>query len=301
MSSDKSENAHVSKQGMPKPQFFQYRDLFESALKEDLPSYDWSAIKLASDLRAVAQLICKEDIVVCGVSMLPDMARFIDSELTLTQLRSDGESLAKGEVLLQIEGPAKSLLLLERSALNLVARLSGVSTLTRKFVQALEATETKLLDTRKTTPGLRLLEKYATRIGGGHSHRWSLSDGVLIKENHLRIAGAGDRIRIAEYIEGLREQIPVGLRIEMEVTNISELESALAGGVDAVLLDNMTTDELKASVKLCRKAQVVCEASGNITLDRLPEVAETGVDFISTGATIHSARWVDLSLLVTYE
>jgi len=194
-------------------------------------------------------------------------------------------------VLLKISGDARSILKAERVALNFLGRMCGIATATRAFTKALEGTKTQLLDTRKTTPGLRLVEKSATLTGGARNHRFSLTDGVLVKENHIRAAGG-----ITKAVERLKESLPPLVKIEVETTSLAEVQEALDAGADMIMLDNMSIAEMALAVRTVR-GRARLEASGNVKLDNVREIAETGVDFISTGATIHSARWSDLSLL----
>ncbi|MBE0617111.1 MAG: carboxylating nicotinate-nucleotide diphosphorylase, partial [Proteobacteria bacterium] len=207
----------------------------------------------------------------------------------------DGDDVAAGFRVLEVRGDARVLLTGERTALNLLQRLSGIATLTARWSRHLDGTGARLVDTRKTTPGLRALEKYAVRIGGGANHRTGLYDGVLIKENHIRAAG-GLPVAVAR----ARDQAPHTLRVEVEVTTLAELEQALAAGADAVLLDNMTLGDMAEAVRRVR-GRVLVEASGGVTEDRLRAIAETGVDLISAGALTHSARAVDLSFLFETE
>jgi nicotinate-nucleotide pyrophosphorylase (carboxylating) len=194
-------------------------------------------------------------------------------------------------LILQIEGNARSILKAERVALNFMGRMCGISMLTREYVRRIEGTKTQLLDTRKTTPGLRLLEKSATVIGGARNHRLCLTDGVIVKENHIRAAGS-----IAKAVARLLESLPPTLKIEVETTNLDEVQQALDAGADLIMLDNMSISEMTLAVRTVR-GRALLEASGNVRLENVREIAETGVDFISTGAIIHSARWADLSLL----
>jgi nicotinate-nucleotide pyrophosphorylase (carboxylating) len=192
---------------------------------------------------------------------------------------------------MEITGHAQSILKAERVALNFLGRLCGIATLTDRFVEKLKGTTAQLLDTRKSTPGLRALEKAAVANGGARNHRMGLSDGVMLKENHIRAAGG-----ITKAMSALLESLPPTLKVEVETTNLDEVQEALDAGADIIMLDNMSLAEMEMAVRTIRGRALV-EASGNVTLDRLREIASTGVDFISTGAIMHSARWVDLSLL----
>ena len=224
----------------------------------------------------------------------------LDPDAELEALRRDGDAVEPGDVVLRIRGEARAILTGERTALNFLQRLSGVATLTRRYVDAVAGTGARILDTRKTTPGWRRLEKAAVRAGGGDNHRAGLYDMVLIKENHIAAAGG-----ITAAVQRVRERNSEGLAVEVEVTSPPELEEAVRAGVDRVLLDNMGLDELRAAVALAERTAAAAgrprpelEASGNMTLERVRAVAETGVDFISVGALTHSATALDLSLLI---
>jgi nicotinate-nucleotide pyrophosphorylase (carboxylating) len=233
-----------------------------------------------------AQLLVKEAGVLCGL----DVAAAVFSELgaLVEPLASDGDSVAAGAVA-RVSGPARAVLTGERLALNLLGRLSGIATLTRRYVDAVDGTGATILDTRKTTPGLRDLEKYAVRCGGGTNHRFRLDDGVLVKDNHLRLAGS-----IGEAVARARG---TGLPVEVECDTLGQVGEALLAGADRILLDNMTIDELRQAVSLTA-GRAELEASGGVTLDTVRQIAETGVDFISVGALTHSARALDVSLEV---
>jgi nicotinate-nucleotide pyrophosphorylase (carboxylating) len=199
--------------------------------------------------------------------------------------------VAKGTELLSIQGRARAILKAERVALNLFARMCGIATLTREFVKALEGTKTQLLDTRKTTPGLRILEKSATVIGGARNHRFGLCDGVIVKENHIRAAGG-----ITQAVNRLHESLPPTLKIEVETTHLNEVKEALAAGADIIMLDNMNLEQMREAVQLINGRALV-EASGNVRLHNVRDIAGTGVDFISTSSVITGSKWTDLSLL----
>jgi nicotinate-nucleotide pyrophosphorylase (carboxylating) len=210
-------------------------------------------------------------------------------------LLSDGATFSVGDVIAQLSGPAADLLAGERVALNFLQHLSGIATLTKRFVEAVAGTKARIVDTRKTTPGLRLLEKYAVRAGGGHNHRLGLDDGVLIKDNHIVAAGG-----VAAAVTRARADAPHTVKIEVECTNIAQVDEALLAGANAILLDNMSLAEMTDAVGRIGGRAVV-EASGGVTLDRVVAVAQTGVDLISVGALTHSASAVDLSMRVTLE
>ncbi len=239
-----------------------------------------------------ARAIAKSEMVIAGLDVFRDTFHAVDSELVFTVFVSEGDFVTPGTCLAEIHGKLKAILMAERVALNLFQRLCGIATASRQFVRAVEGTRATILDTRKTVPGLRILDKYAVRVGGASNHRFALYDGVLIKDNHITAAGS-----IAEAISRARKHIPHTVKIEIEVKNIRELEEAMAAGADVVMLDNMSIPDMSAAVSLA-KGRVPLEASGNVTLSTVREIAETGVDFISIGALTHSVRAADISLLV---
>jgi nicotinate-nucleotide pyrophosphorylase (carboxylating) len=208
----------------------------------------------------------------------------------LHALASDGDAAVRGQAVLEARGPVRSLLTAERTALNLLCHLSGIATLTATWVEAVEGTGARIRDTRKTTPGLRALEKHAVRCGGGVNHRMSLSDAALVKDNHVVAAGG-----VAAAFTAVRERFP-GLPVEVECDTVEQVREVLEAGADLVLLDNMTTDDLRASVAVCRAAGVLTEASGGLSLEIARSVAETGVDFLAVGALTHSAPVLDLGV-----
>ncbi len=270
-----------------------YRDQLRAFLREDWGTQDWSTAAVP-DRPMVARVVAKDELVLAGLPMALEVFRLADPTLSCSQLAGDGQLVAKGTEVLRIEGSSHGILLAERVMLNLLQRLSGTATLTRKFVDAIEGTGARILDTRKTTPGLKLLEKYAVRCGGGVNHRLTLGDGVLLKENHLAAAGG---IRAA--VEAARRSAPNLVKIEVEVETLGQLKACLdLPDVDGVLLDNMALDQMREAVALRDRSgrRLFLEASGNLTLDRARVVAETGVDFLSVGALTHSAPAVDLSL-----
>lgn len=264
-----------------------------AALDEDVGDGDRTTeATVPPGTRARAYLLAKEDLRLAG---LPAFARVFAAlggrDLSWTWHARDGDDVAAGTRVLEVAGDARVLLTGERTALNLVQRLSGIATQAARWARHLAGTGARLVDTRKTTPGLRALEKYAVRVGGAANHRTGLYDGVLIKENHIRAAGG-----IARAMAAARRAAPHTLRVEVEVTDLAELAQALEAGADAVLLDNMTLEGLREAVALTR-GRALLEASGGVTEDRLRAIAGTGVDLISAGALTHSARAVDLSFL----
>lgn len=268
--------------------------LLRRALEEDIGSGDvTTAATIPPGTQARAELVAKEDFVLAGGDVARRVFALLDARVACEVLIGDGQTVRRGEVLAWLRGDAGSLLQGERVALNLLQRLSGVATLTASFVREVAGTGATIVDTRKTTPGLRALEKYAVRTGGGGNHRMALYDGVLIKENHVAAAGG-----IATAVGRARRHAPHTLKIEVEVRNLGEVAEALAAGADILLLDNMDLAQLRAAVELVG-GRAVTEASGGVNLDTVRAIAETGVDLISVGALTHSYRSVDISMLFT--
>ncbi len=262
-----------------------------AALAEDVGTGDVTTEATVSrDAVATAELLLKEPGVVCGLWLAEEVFRALDSGLRFEALVAEGAQLDAPAPVARVTGAARAILTGERVALNFVGRLSGIATLTRRYVDAVAGTGAAILDTRKTTPGLRALEKHAVACAGGRNHRFGLDDGVLVKDNHLRAAGS-----IAAAVAGARET--TDLPIEVECETLEQVGEALAAGVDAILLDNMSLDDLRAAVALVA-GRARLEASGGITLETIRSVAETGVDEISVGALTHSARSLDVSLEV---
>ena len=237
-------------------------------------------------------LFAKESLVVSGVSAAARVFRALDPACELEALRNEGDRAGPGDGVLRVRGSLRAILSGERTALNFLQRLCGIATLTARYVQALQGTKTRLLDTRKTTPGLRVLEKAAVRAGGGTNHRGALFDGILVKDNHAAAAGG-----IGEAVRRAKAAAHPLLKVKAEVSTPEQIEEALKAGADMLLLDNLGDAELKTAVKQVN-GRVPTEASGNMTLDRLPRVAACGVDYVSVGALTHSAPAADLSLLV---
>lgn len=262
------------------------------ALEEDWGYGDWTTdLCVPADKMSRARIICREDIVVAGLDVAAAVMRKVDPRLTVTIHAKNGDRLASDALLLEVAGHARSILKAERVALNFLGRMCGIATATRAFVDQLSGTKCQLLDTRKTTPGMRLIEKAATVIGGARNHRVGLCDGVIVKENHIRAAGG-----IKPAVSRLLEALPPTLKIEVETTNLDEVQEALDAGADIIMLDNMSLAEMAMAVRTVR-GRAKLEASGGVKLETVRKIAETGVDFISTGSTIHSARWSDLSML----
>ena len=265
--------------------------IIEAALREDMPEGDItseSIIPAAAVSEAV--FLAKEDGILAGLPVARRVFERIDRAVEFSERLEDGAAFKKSDILARLKGPTVALLKGERTALNFLQRLSGVATATRRFVDAVAGTKAKILDTRKTTPGLRLLEKYAVKMGGGTNHRLSLSDMVLIKDNHLRHVGS-----VAEAVRRARAAVKPGIRIEVEASDLAQVRDALAAGADMIMLDNMLIETMREAVTIVA-GSVPLEASGTISLERVRAVAGTGVDFISVGALTHSARAVDISL-----
>lgn len=266
--------------------------IIRRALEEDWGYRDWTTdLCVSAERQATAKIYAKESLILAGQQVAKFVFLQVDPSLVVESIVSDGSPVNKGDCFLTINGSARSILKAERVALNFLGRMCGIASNTHLFVQKLRGTKTQLLDTRKSTPGLRLIEKYATSVGGARNHRIGLSDGVLVKENHIRAAGS-----ITQALAELRESLPPTLKIEVETSNLNEVQEALAAGADIIMLDNMPLAEMTLAVRTIRGRALV-EASGNITLETLRSVADTGVDFISSGAIMHSSRWSDLSLL----
>lgn len=260
-------------------------------LAEDVGAGDvTSLLTIEASIVGSAVIVAKQDCIVAGLIIAEIVFRRVDEEIEVITKVEDGASVVSGAELAIVTGSLRSILCAERLALNLLQRMSGVATLTAAFVGAVEGTKAKILDTRKTTPGLRYLEKYAVTIGGGHNHRFGLFDGVLIKDNHIEALGS---VFIA--VRKAKDAAPHYLKVEVEVSTMDELEDALAAGADIVLLDNMSDDEMREAVRRV-DGSIVTEASGNMSLDRVSSVALTGVDLISVGALTHSVSAVDISL-----
>jgi len=263
----------------------------EAALREDMPEGDITSESIVpAEARSEACFLAKEDGVVAGLEVAARVFAKIDPSTIFIERFRDGAVFRQGDRLARVKGPTIVLLKGERTALNFLQRLCGVATATRRFVEAVDGTKAKILDTRKTTPGLRLLEKYAVRTGGGTNHRLGLSDMVLIKDNHLRFVGS-----VGEAVRRARAKVRPGVRIEVEAASLLQVREALAAGADMIMLDNMPLETMSQAVALAG-GRVPLEASGNMTLDRVRAVAETGVDFISVGALTHSARALDISM-----
>lgn len=264
--------------------------LIISALEEDIPNSDITTNSIiAFNSRSKVDLIAKENGIIAGLQAFERVFTLL-GDVSVEFYKKDGDSVKAGDILAVVSGSTKSILSGERTALNYLQRMSGIATITNKFVNKLQGSNTKLLDTRKTTPNMRILEKYAVKIGGGYNHRFNLSDGVLLKDNHISAAGGvKSAIRLA------RENTSFVRKIEVEVENLEMVKEALEEAADIIMLDNMDIETMKKAVVLINK-RALTECSGNVTLDNIEEVAETGVDFVSVGALTHSAGILDLSM-----
>ena len=266
-------------------------DLILAALKEDITSEDIStnAVMRQYQLGEV-DLICKEDGVIAGLDVFKRVFQLLDDRTEVTFTCRDGDRVKKGDQLGTVRGDIRVLLSGERTALNYLQRMSGIATYTRKIAELLEGTKTKLLDTRKTTPGMRLFEKYAVKVGGGYNHRYNLSDGILLKDNHIGAAGG-----VKEAIEMAKDYAPFVRKIEIEVENLDMLKEALEAGADIIMLDNMSVEDMREAVKLTN-GRAETECSGNVTKENVARLVDIGVDYISSGALTHSSPILDLSL-----
>ncbi|MGI9087977.1 MAG: carboxylating nicotinate-nucleotide diphosphorylase [Chthoniobacterales bacterium] len=274
-------------------------DPIAAALAEDIGKGDvTSEFFVPASLQAFGRIIARERAIVAGAETAAEVFRRVDAKLHLEILQPDGSSLSGGETILEIRGAARSILTAERVALNFLQRLSGIATLTRQFVDGAGKSKAKILDTRKTTPGLRALEKAAVVAGGGANHRFGLYDMVLVKDNHL-MAGSGFNA-MAAAVALVRRERP-GVRIEVEADRLEQVRTFLEiDGIDVILLDNMNPAEMREAVALGKKTKVKFEASGGVNLKNIRQIAGTGVDFVSVGALTHSARAIDLSLELTH-
>jgi nicotinate-nucleotide pyrophosphorylase (carboxylating) len=265
--------------------------IIEAALKEDMPRGDiTSETIIPAHSVSEAVIVAKENGVLAGIDAARLVFHKIDSSVVFKKNMNDGRAFKKGEKIAALKGRSISLLKGERTALNIIQRMSGIATTTHRFVQALKGTRTKILDTRKTTPGLRVLEKYAVRMGGGMNHRFSLSEMVLIKDNHLRLVGS-----VSEAVKRAKQGVKQGVKVEVEATSFEQAKEALRSGADMIMLDNMPPKKMKEVVAWV-KGRVPLEASGKVTLRKAREIALTGVDFVSVGSLTHSYKSVDISM-----
>lgn len=266
-------------------------NLILSALQEDITSEDitTNSVMPCYQLGEV-ELICKEDGIVAGLDVFKRVFELLDEKTEFDFSCKDGDAVKNGQKLGTVKGDIRVLLSGERTALNYLQRMSGIATYTRKIADLLEGTDTKLLDTRKTTPNMRVFEKYAVKVGGGYNHRYNLSDGILLKDNHIGAAGG-----VKEAVTMAKEYAPFVRKIEVEVENLDMLKEALEAGADIIMLDNMSVEDMKEAVKLC-KGKAETECSGNVTKENVARLVDIGVDYISSGALTHSSPILDLSL-----
>jgi nicotinate-nucleotide pyrophosphorylase (carboxylating) len=267
-------------------------EIIKRALQEDIGSGDVTTMAtVPAGITRRAELVAKEDFTLAGIDVARRVFTTLDSDVAFEALKVDGSRVQRGDVLAWIKADARILLQGERVALNLLQRMSAVATMTARFVAAVAHTDAIIVDTRKTTPGLRVLDKYAVRMGGGQNHRTSLYDGVLIKENHIAAAGG-----ISAAVAGARRSAPHTLKIEVETETMDDVREALEAGADIIMLDNMSLDQMKEAVELIGE-RALTEASGGVNLDTVADIAATGVDLISVGALTHSSGAVDISML----
>ncbi len=266
-------------------------EIIRNALIEDMPYGDVTTESiLPEDKDCTVDLILKEDGVICGTGVFSRVFNFTEGDVIAEFFSSEGESCKKGTLIGVLKGSAKGILSGERTALNILQRMSGIATATRAYCDEINEYDTKILDTRKTTPGLRILEKYATRIGGATNHRFNLSDGVIIKDNHIKAARG-----IVNAVSLVRKSMPFVRMIEVEVESLQELEEALATKTDIIMLDNMDVSKISEAVKIIDK-RALTEVSGNMTIEILKSIAATGVDYISIGKLTHSFKSLDISM-----
>lgn len=270
--------------------------IIENALREDIGEGDITTqLLIPEELNAYVAFVARESLVCCGlVEVVEKVFRQLSEEVHFTVMRADGEVAQEGETIAEVTGPARALLTGERVALNLLQRMCGVATLTTEYVQAVAGTKATILDTRKTMPGLRELDKYATRIGGGQNHRMRLDDMVLIKDNHIALAGG-----IQAALKKAFDHVPTGIKVVVECDTLEQVKEAIECGADRILLDNMSLDDLREAVILANN-RVKLEASGGVSLETVRDIAETGVDYISIGKLTHSATAVDIGLDIKF-
>ncbi|MCM1545910.1 MAG: carboxylating nicotinate-nucleotide diphosphorylase [Clostridiales bacterium] len=265
--------------------------LIKQALEEDIGNEDVTTNSVMPEYkRGRVKLICKQDGVICGLNVFERVFKLLDEHTIIEIFVKDGDEVKKGQRIAMVSGDIRVLLSGERVALNFLQRMSGIATYTKSVAKLLEGCKTKLLDTRKTTPNMRVFEKYAVRCGGGNNHRYNLSDGVLLKDNHIGAAGG-----VKKAVEMARAYAPFVRKIEVEVENLDMCREALEAGADIIMLDNMSVADMKKAVEMIG-GRALTECSGNVTLENIERVKETGVDFVSSGALTHSAPILDLSL-----
>ena len=262
-----------------------------SALEEDISSEDVTTNAVMREaLQGEVDLICKQDGVIAGLPVFERTFKLLDNNTQVEFFCKDGDTVSKGQLLAKVYGDIRVLLSGERVALNYLQRMSGIATYTRNMVKLFEGTNTKLLDTRKTTPNMRIFEKYAVRVGGGHNHRYNLSDGVLLKDNHVGAAGS-----VTKAVQMAKEYAPFVRKIEVEVETLDMVKEAVAAGADIIMLDNMTVEEMREAIRII-DGRAETECSGNVTKENVAQLTALGVNYISSGALTHSAPILDISL-----
>ena len=272
----------------------QVDSIISLAMNEDIGTGDITTLStIPADKNAFGRFIAKEDMIICGIDLAKYVFAKVDTSIEFNANFKDGDKVVKGDVIATVSGNAQNVLTGERTALNFMQRLTGIASRTSIAVAEVEGTNAKIADTRKTTPGMRVLEKYAVKVGGGTNHRFNLADGVLIKDNHIAVSGG-----ITAAVNNARKNIPHTLKIEVEVESIEQLKEALDAGADIIMLDNMTNEMMAECVKIT-DGRALLEASGNMGEKSLREVASTGVDIISIGALTHSVKAADISLKFT--
>lgn len=265
--------------------------LIQQALEEDIGNEDVTTNAVMPEYKkGMVKLIAKQDGVICGLNVFERAFKLLDEHTNVAKFVNEGDEVKKGDRVAVVSGDIRVLLSGERVALNYLQRMSGIATYTRSVAKLLEGCKTKLLDTRKTTPNMRVFEKYAVRVGGGNNHRYNLSDGVLLKDNHIGAAGG-----VKKAVEMARAYAPFVRKIEVEVENLDMCREALEAGVDIIMLDNMSVEDMKKAVKMI-DGRAITECSGNVTLENIANIRDTGVDYVSSGALTHSAPILDLSL-----
>lgn len=265
--------------------------IIDIALEEDLGPGDITTSAIIDpSMKGKARLLAKEEIILAGIEVFRKVFSRLDPEIVVECNYHDGDMVRNGDDICIVKGSMRGILSGERTALNFLQHLSGIATLTRRYVEKTDSSRVRVIDTRKTTPGLRILEKYAVRMGGGFNHRFGLFDGILIKDNHIAAAGS-----LSKALAKIKGRVPHTLRIEVEVEDIKGVEEAIGAGADAILLDNMSLKEIREAVSIAG-GRVLLEASGGINLESIEEISKTGINLISVGAITHSARSVDISL-----
>lgn len=270
-------------------------DIIKNALLEDMNSGDFNSNLISKDIVGTGIITAKESGIVSGLCVAKETFKLIDEDIKFTSLKEDGDNVDIGEDIVIIEGRLGSILKGERVALNFLQRMSGIATKAKLYSEKISNYSMKIVDTRKTTPGLRILEKYSVRVGGCFNHRYNLSDGIMIKDNHIKALGG-----IKNSVERARELAPHTTKIEVEVTNLKEVNEALDTKADIIMLDNMSLEEMKEAVKVI-DGRAIVEASGNVNINRVEDIAKTGVDIISVGELTHSVKSLDLSLNIKME